>query len=128
MKGKRLAFVALILLTLSHKGFCQNKDEHNMRSARKLTSLHDSTQSLSVQILFKGVEGKAMTLQINKNGILPEHLTKTDAVLICISGKVSFENEKKEKYIIKAGEYFLIAHNIQHWVTGIEDSQLILLK
>ena len=37
-------------------------------------------------------------------------------------------NEKNEKYTLQAGDFYHIEPNVKHWVKGIQDSQLLLLK
>lgn len=130
MKNKKLIFSLLTILLMSTASFAQNKDQKSkdMLQIKTLQSIHDSTKSLSVNLLFKGKEGTTRSLQINKDGLLPEHTTKTEALLICVSGEVVFENEKNEKYTLKAGDFYHIEPNVKHWVKGIHNSQLLLLK
>jgi quercetin dioxygenase-like cupin family protein len=99
-----------------------------MENINQLDSLHDSTKSLSVKVLFKGNEGVTRSLQINKDGILAEHITKTEAILICVSGEVNYEEENKTKHTLKTGDFYRIEPNVKHWVKGVENSQLILIK
>lgn len=130
MKNKKLIFSLLTILLMYTASFAQNKDQKSkdMLQIKTLQSIHDSTKSLSVNILFKGTEGTTRSLQIKKDGLLPEHTTKTEALLICVNGEVVFENEKNEKYTLKAGDFCHIEPNVKHWVKGIQDSQLLLLK
>jgi quercetin dioxygenase-like cupin family protein len=88
---------------------------------------HQLDKSVSAQSLFKG-EGGAIALQILKDGHLKEHITKVPALLICIEGDVVFENEKGLKETLHTGDYVHIDAHVKHWVDGLEDSQLILIK
>jgi quercetin dioxygenase-like cupin family protein len=99
-----------------------------MENFNQLDSLHVNTKSLSVKILFEGKEGVTRSLQINKDGILAEHITKTEAILICVSGKVIYEDEKSTKHTLKSGDFYKIEPNVKHWVKGVENSQLLLIK
>ncbi|MCB9187866.1 MAG: cupin domain-containing protein [Flavobacteriales bacterium] len=87
-----------------------------------------SDKVISAYPLFKGIEGSATAIQIQKGEQLKEHITKTEAFLICISGSARFGNEKGETHDLKSGDCVLIEPMVKHWVDGIETSQLMLLK
>lgn len=87
-----------------------------------------SDKVVSAYPLFKGVEGSATAIQIQKGEQLKEHITKTEAFLICVSGSARFENEKGETHDLTSGACVLIEPMVKHWVDGIETSQLVLLK
>jgi quercetin dioxygenase-like cupin family protein len=93
-----------------------------------IKSLHSQNKEVSAQSLFKGELGSATAIQLQKNGILKEHLSKTAAIILCINGKTVFEDEKGKKISIESGDYVHIAPNLKHWLKGIEDSNLVLLK
>ena len=87
-----------------------------------------SEKVVSAYPLFKGIEGSATAIQIQKGEQLKEHITKTEAFLICVSGSARFENEKGETHDLTIGDSVLIEPMVKHWVDGIETSQLVLLK
>lgn len=87
-----------------------------------------SDKFVSTFPLFKGVEGSATAIQIQKGEQLKEHITKTEAFLICVNGSARFENEKGDTHELKSGDCVLIEPTVKHWVDGIETSQLVLLK
>ena len=93
-----------------------------------LTELHPHDKSVSALSLFKGEQGSATTLQILKDQQLKEHMSKTPALLVCVTGEVEFENEKGMKETLFSGDYVNIESLVKHWVTAQVDSQLILLK
>lgn len=94
-----------------------------------IKDIHPKDKPVSATILFKGEEGiSATALQILKGQQLKEHLTKVPALLVCISGKVIFENEKGFVETLSSGDYIHIEPLVKHWVDGLEDSQLIVLK
>ena len=57
----------------------------------KINELHVSTRGVSALGMFNAEEGKVIALQILKNEILKEHITKDPALFGCISGEVFFE-------------------------------------
>lgn len=93
-----------------------------------IKEFHDNTKELSAKPFFKTTEGNVTALQILENGLLKEHVTKVPAILVCIAGTVIFENEQKYKLTLSNGDYVNIEPMVKHWVRGIKDSQLLLIK
>lgn len=93
-----------------------------------ISSMHDSIEPVSAKLLFKGQEGTVNALQIKKDGLLDKHTTKVEALLVCVAGRVVFENEKGFKQTLTNGDYVNIEPMVMHWVRGEEDSQLLLIK
>ena len=93
-----------------------------------VNSLHTQNKKVSTQNLFKGEIGSATAIQLLKSGILKEHISKTPAIILCINGKTVYEDETGKKVSIESGDYVDIVPNIKHWLEGIEDSNLVLLK
>ena len=94
----------------------------------KINDLHDSTRSVSALAMFTGEEGKVIAIQINNNETFKEHITKVPAMLVCISGMATFENEDGFKETITQGSYIMIEPMVKHWVIASEDSQFVLVK
>lgn len=123
----------LLLVAFSTFGYAQevktiSQNPENMKEVNHLKELHDSEKPLSVKVLFKGEEGVTRSLQLQKNGLLPEHTTPTKAVLVCVNGKVHYEDENGYQVTLESGEIQFIEPDIKHWVKGLEDSQLLLIK
>ncbi len=93
-----------------------------------IRSLHPKGKSVSAISFFKGSEGQATALQILAGQILKEHITKTPALLLCLTGQAVFENEEGIKETLLPGDHVHIAPMVKHWVVAAEDSQLILIK
>ncbi len=94
----------------------------------KISNLHTQDKEVSVISLFKGEIGTSTAIQILKDGKLKEHITKTPALLLCIVGKVNYEDETGELIEISSGDYVNIMPNVKHWLVASELSQLVLLK
>lgn len=77
--------------------------------------------------MFTG-EGKVISLHIKKNGMLKEHITPVPALLIAITGTALFENEFGFSREINSGDFIEIEPNVKHWLNGIEECELILIK
>ena len=130
---KRFLLVAalpLILVSCFSKknapmGDFQNLNSRNMSN---ISSLHEANKPVSAKSLFKGQENTTTALQIHKDGLLDKHLTKVPALLVCVSGKALFENEQGFSQTLHVGDYVLIEPMVTHWVKGIEDRQLLLIK
>ena len=81
-----------------------------------------------MQILFQPTEAKVISLQIAKNEQLAEHITKVPALLVCVSGNATYNDEKGEKINLKSGSYVNIPINIKHWIDAHEESNFLLIK
>lgn len=98
------------------------------RNMNNLTALHEASKDLSVKPLFTGQQNTTASLQINKDGLLDKHVSKVPALLLCIAGKVIYEDEKGYKQTLLSGDYVHIEPMVTHWVKGIDNSQLVLIK
>lgn len=88
---------------------------------------HDTEKAVSVYPLFKG-EGTVIALRIKAEERLKEHTTKTEALLVCVTGKARFANEKGISVELLPGDFIKIEPMVVHWVDGIEASNLLLMK
>ena len=93
-----------------------------------ISELHQSQKEVSAVSLFKGELGTAIAIQIERNGTLKEHITKTPALLLCVSGVVTYEDENEQEIVLEQGEYVLITPDVKHWLYASVQSQLILFK
>ena len=93
-----------------------------------IKELHTKNREVETQMMFAATEGKVISLQISKNNQLKEHITKVPALLVCVSGNAIYEDEKGIKAILLSGDFVKIEPNVKHWVDGIEDSNLLLIK
>lgn len=93
-----------------------------------LVTLHDAAKMVSAKSLFKGGEGNLTAIQILENAQLKEHLTKVPAVLVCVSGKVVFNDEQGKKETLMPGDYLHIEPMVRHWVDATQNSSLLLFK
>ena len=93
-----------------------------------ITELHTQEKPVSAISIFKSELGNATAIKIMKGEKLKEHVTKTAALLIFIECKALFENEKGVKETLITGDYVNIEPMVKHWVEGILESQLILIK
>ncbi len=129
---KILFFIALSLFMAScatKKNAVTGNFQHlNNRTMSNISSMHEATKAVSAKPLFKGQEGVVNALQIQKDGLLDKHVTKVPAILICVAGEVVFENEKGFKQTLSNGDYINIEPMVTHWVKGLQDSQLLLIK
>jgi quercetin dioxygenase-like cupin family protein len=91
-------------------------------------TLHPNEKAVSTAVLFKGEEGTTISLRILAGEMLKAHTTKVQALLICLSGAVVYEDEKERKIPLRNGDYVDIEALVTHWVLADVDSQLLLLK
>lgn len=93
-----------------------------------LTDLHTKDQALSAKVLFEGNTGKVLSIALKQDGLLDKHTTKDPAILLCISGAVRYTDEHDFQVDLLPGEYQKIQAEILHWVQGLKDSQVILMR
>ncbi len=93
-----------------------------------IKSIHTEEKPVSAKRIFTTTEGNVTALQILAAGILKEHITTVPALLVCINGNVVFNNEKDETKNLTSGDMVNIEPNVKHWVEGVQDSQLLLIK
>ncbi len=93
-----------------------------------VNELHPDTKTVSTASLFKTEEGTVTSIQILANGQLKEHITKLPALLLCISGEVTFENENGIKLTMTTGDYVRIEPQVKHWINAILTTNLMLIK
>lgn len=93
-----------------------------------IQTFHTEDKPLQTKIIFTASEGKVISIQMEKDAILKEHITKVPAMLICINGEVCFENEHNMTQVLKNGDYINIEENVKHWLTASMKSNLILIK
>ena len=92
-----------------------------------LKNQHPENKEVSFVSIFKGSEGTVTSMSLAKGGELTTHVSKVPALLICVSGQAVFSTEGK-KEVLNPGDYLEIIPLEEHWVTGNEDSQLLLIK
>lgn len=90
--------------------------------------LHSIDKPVSALKLFSADEGNVLSLQILEGARLKEHITKVPALLVCLNGQVKFENVADFSVELNSGDYVAIEPNVMHWVDGLKDSQLLLIK
>jgi quercetin dioxygenase-like cupin family protein len=93
-----------------------------------IKDLHTEEKEASTSKLFNGEMGSAITIQLQQYGVFKEHITKTPALLLCVSGTVTYNDENDKRIELKQGDFLNITPMIKHWLKASFDSQLILLK
>lgn len=123
MKISKYLIIAGILLS-SVPTFAQNQTNTKMN----LADLHTEDKAVQTKMMFATTEGKVVSLQIQKDKQLKEHITTVPALLVCVKGEVVFENKKGISITLLSGDYVNIEPNIKHWVNAKTDSNLLLIK
>lgn len=93
-----------------------------------IKELHDSDKPVSAKSIFQGEVGSVTAIQLLADQELKAHITKTPAFLICLSGKVIFNNEQGQIETLFPGDYIEIEPMVKHWLNTGEDSHLLLCK
>ncbi|MFT5167592.1 MAG: quercetin dioxygenase-like cupin family protein [Saprospiraceae bacterium] len=86
---------------------------------------HD--KPLATKNILKG-NGSATLIRIKKDGVLDKHQSRTDALLVLLSGKAVYEEEDRTISLIQAHDFVNIPEKVTHSVRGEEDSLLMLIQ
>jgi quercetin dioxygenase-like cupin family protein len=76
-------------------------------------------KAVSTAVLFKSALTNTTAIQILQGEQLKEHTTKVPALLICVIGKVIFENEKGTKETLSVSDYVKTGPSVKHWVNAL---------
>ncbi len=93
-----------------------------------IKDLHLENKELSVAHLKKSGEGFVISIHLKEGGELKKHTTAVPALLVCISGKTCYETIKGEKVLLQSGDYVHIEPHVEHWLIGLYESDLLLMK
>lgn len=75
----------------------------------------------------KGVATSSL-IQLKKDAILKDHQSRTDALLIMVSGKVTYEEETRQEHLVASWDYVLIPAQVTHRLVAEEESHLLLIQ
>jgi mannose-6-phosphate isomerase-like protein (cupin superfamily) len=94
-------------------------------------NLKDELPAVDRMISVKNIlkeEGNATLIKIKENGVLKEHQSKTNALLILLSGKATYEEADRTVLLSDPHDFVRIPEKLTHKVTGEEDSLLLLIQ
>jgi quercetin dioxygenase-like cupin family protein len=94
----------------------------------KLKDLHTENKAVQTQILFEPNDKKVISMQIAKGETLKEHISKIPALLVCVSGNATFNDENGTIVNLTSGVYVMIEVNVKHEVKATEESNFLLIK
>lgn len=89
----------------------------------------ESDKAIATQrILNEKGNGTATLLQLKKGAVLKKHHSKTNAVLILLTGKVIYEEDNRSVLLSVPNDWIDIPEKIVHQVIGEEDTLLLLIQ
>ena len=91
-----------------------------------LNELQNNVKPVATKNIFGG-DGKATLIKINKNATLAKHQSRTNALLVLLSGKATYEEENRKVELVQANDFVHIPEKVLHSVFGNEDAQLLLI-
>jgi quercetin dioxygenase-like cupin family protein len=107
---------------------CKTTQNNSKSTTMNLKNLHTENKAVQTNVLFQPTDGKVISLQIAKNQQLAEHITKVPALLVCVSGNATYNDENGTTIKLQSGDYFNIPVNVKHWVDAQEESNFLLIK
>ena len=93
-----------------------------------LKNIHTKEEPVQTQLLFEPSESKVISMQIAKGETLKDHISKTPALLVCVSGTAIFSDEKGKEINLSTGVYVMIEINVKHKIIAKEESNFLLIK
>ena len=107
---------------------CKSLSNPQNSKTMNLENLHTEQKAVQTQLLFEPTAAKVIALRIAKNEQLKEHVTKVPAVLVCVTGEATYNDENGEKVHLKSGDFIKIPVDVKHWVDAHELSNFLLIK
>lgn len=80
------------------------------------------------RILNEKGNGTAILLELKKGALLKKHHSKTNAVLILLSGKAVYEEDERTVLLSAPNDWVDIPEKEVHQVLGEEDALLLLIQ
>lgn len=121
---KKIITIASLFLLIG----CKTVQINSKSTTMNLKNLHTENKAVQTNVMFQPTDGKVISLQIAKNEQLAEHVTKIPALLVCVSGNATYNDENGNSIKLKSGDYFNIPVNVKHWVDAHEESNFLLIK
>ena len=90
-----------------------------------IRELHRNDKPISTAELFKTSHVNVTAIQLQKGEQIKEHVSKTPALLLCISGEAVYETADSGKIILSAGDYTNIEADEKHWCITSAKSELL---
>ena len=118
---KIIVLVTVLALFSSKSMLAQSSPDLNLKN------LHTENKEVQTKVIFEPTE-KVISLQIAKDGQLAEHITKVPALLVCVTGYATYQDEGGRKISLKPGDYVRIEPNVKHWIDTFEESNFLLIK
>ena len=118
---KIVVLVTVLVLFSAESMLAQSSTDLNLKR------LHTENKEVQTTVIFEPTE-KVISLQIAKDGQLAEHTTKVPALLVCVTGYATYQDEGGRKIILKPGDYVKIEPNVKHWIDTFEESNFLLIK
>ena len=89
---------------------------------------HDPLKEVSAVKISDQEQATVVAIQLLAGAKLKEHVTKVPALLICVTGAVTYGAENGDEHQLNAGDTVHIPADVVHWLIAQEDSQLVLIK
>lgn len=91
------------------------------------TQIQDSNKPISVQKILQE-QGKATLIKIAKDKILEKHHSKTNALVVLLTGKAIYEEEERTILLENIHDFVEITAHVTHRVIAKEDTLLLLIQ
>lgn len=93
-----------------------------------LANLHPSYKAISMIALNTNLKGQIISICLKKESELKEHVSKTNVILFCITGEITYQDKNNILETLKKGDYVNIKAYVKHKIFANKKSQLLLFK
>ena len=84
-------------------------------------------EKLKVQKIAKTDALEILSISLEKDAVLPEHTSPTDAQLIVLEGDIIF-HINQEPFHLKGQQHFSFPKEVPHWVKANENSKFLIIR
>ena len=89
--------------------------------------IENTEKAISVKKILKEV-GTATLIKISEGETLEEHQSRTNALLVLLSGKAVYEEADRTVILSEVHDYVRIPEKVTHKVFGEQESLLLLVQ
>ena len=82
---------------------------------------------LSINRLIKSDTYEVLSINLKAGKLFPEHITKKDAHMLMLKGRVQLEIAEENHYLVSQ-DVVEIPQNLRHSVRAIDDSHFLIIR
>ena len=93
----------------------------------RINELIEATKTINTARVFEKIEGNQMLIRLKPDAELKSHTSKVPAVLLCLEGKVKYQQEDLT-VTLGPSDYVEIKPEVVHWLNSDVGCLCLLMK